>query len=31
MVGHANTRLFGYEDFVLLDGTVIWSYGTRVS
>ncbi|HEY0197893.1 MAG TPA: hypothetical protein VGC19_05025 [Rhodanobacter sp.] len=31
VVRHTDTRLFGYEDFLLLDGTPIWSYGTWVT
>ena len=31
IVRHTDTQLFGFEEFVLLDGKVIWGYGTWVS
>ncbi|WP_139350215.1 hypothetical protein [Rhodanobacter sp. C03] len=31
IVRHTDTRLFGYEEFLLTDDSVIWGYGTWVS
>ena len=31
VVRHTHTRVFGMEDFILLDGTRIWAYSTWVS
>lgn len=31
VVRHTHTRVFGMEDFILLDGTRIWGYSTWVS
>jgi hypothetical protein len=31
IVRHTDTRLFGYEDFLLTDDSVIWRYSTWVS